>query len=146
MPVLPKDLVRARRTEKAARARELGINLDNERQRYGTNPRALAAATAKLINEGTPASYNDTFVTDAPPAGVFDSSNKTFTLSAPVSGLNISVVFTDLTAGTGLPLRRSDVNPPPADGFYFDVNNPTQIIVGTAPAAGDMLAVVFKKP
>lgn len=146
MPVLPKDGPRGRRNAVRVHANQLGINLDGERQRYGANPRALASAAKKLINDSTPSSQNDLFVVVAPPAGAFNGINTTFTLPAPVAGLNISVVFTDVSAQTGLPLRRTDVNPPGTTEFFFDINNPTQFTVGTPPDAADMLAVTFKKP
>lgn len=146
MPVtLPKDRVRARRTEIANRARELGVDLSEERQKYGSNPLALAVATTKLINDATPRTSEELLVTVAPPEGVFDGANTTFTLPGAVSGQNIAVSWTDVSAGTTRPLAKTDQNPPPADGFYFDVNNPTQFVVGTPPAAEDMLVVTFKR-
>lgn len=146
MPVLPKDGVRSKRTALNRRAEALGIDVGAERQRYGANPRALSTALKHIINNATPSAQNDLFVTDAPPAGAFDGVNQTFTLSTPVDGLNISVVFTDVSLQTGMPLRRTDQNPPSSGEFYFNINDPATIIVGDAPAVDDMLVAVFKKP
>lgn len=142
---LPKDLVRSRRTRIANRARELGIDLGEERNRYGANPRAFASATKKIINEATPRTSEELLVTDAPPEGAFDSSNTVFTLSGAVAGQNIAVTFHDDSAHTARPLTKTNQNPPPADGFFFDVSNPTEIVVGTPPAPEDMLVVVYKR-
>jgi hypothetical protein len=138
-----RDSIRTARSAIIARARELGIDVSSERQ-LTTSTRKLLIALQNLINSGVPSYSSELLVEDAPPEGVFDSANTTFTLSQAPAGLNIRVTFGDVSAGTTLPLRRSTTNPPPADGFFFDVNDPTHIVVGTPPAPADMLVATFR--
>lgn len=146
MPVtLPKDTVRTQEARIAARCRELGITLDEERRQYGDNTRGLNQAAKSLINNATPRASEELLVIVAPPEGVFDGANTTFTLPGAPAGQNIGVTFHDDSARTCRPLRKTNQNPPPADGFYFSIDNPTEIIVGTPPAAEDMLVVTYKR-
>lgn len=142
---LPKDKVRGRRTRVANVARGLGIDVGEERRLYGANARGVNSATKKLINEGTPRTSEELLIVDAPPSGAFDGSNVNFGLSGSASGQNIVVIFTDDSEHQTKPLQKTTQNPPPVDGFFFDTNAPTQIVVGTPPAAEDMLIVIYKR-
>ena len=140
-----RDVIRAARQAVMQLALRQGINLDVERRRPDVSARTLTFAAHRLINDATPRVDTDALVEDTPPAGTFDGVNTTFTLSAAVLGQNVSVVYTVQSTGVQTVLTRSTANPPPADSFYFDGKiDPTKIVVGTAPAAADGLAAIFK--
>jgi hypothetical protein len=122
----------------------LGINLDEERRRFGGNTKALLVAARNLVNNATPRGSTELLVEDAPPAGAFDGVNTTFTLSAPASGQNIRGQWHNSASNVLITLKKSNANPPAADGFYFSPNTPTTVIVGTPPAADDMLVFTYK--
>lgn len=139
-----RDLVRGPRNRLFTQARTMGIDLSEERQKPGSNQRSLAQAAKRMMNDGVPRIGQADQVTDNPPAGAFNSVNKTFTLSAPVAGVNIVIVFGHVTAGTTSPLARSASNPPATGEFYFDMNNPTTVILGVAPDPADAVIAVYK--
>jgi hypothetical protein len=122
----------------------LGIDLSEERRRYGSNTRALMVAARNLINNATPRTSEQLLVVDAPPAGAFDGVNTVFTLSGPVAGQNLGVTHHRTASNTALTLTKTQDNPPGADSFLFDVNDPTHFTVGTPPQSGDMLVATFK--
>ena len=140
----PRDNLRDARQKIINECVRLGIDLSEERRKFGGDTRALMVAARALINNSTPRSTSEVLIEDAPPAGAFDGGNTTFTLSAPVAGQNVRGTWHNSTTNTLVSLKKSNVNPPAADGFYFTPNSPTTVIVGTPPQAGDMLVFTFK--
>jgi hypothetical protein len=138
-----RDALRDARQKIVNECTRLGINLDEERMKYG-DTRALMIAARNLINNATPRSTLEQLVQDAPPIGAFDGGNTMYTLSAPVAGQNIRVVWGDTAGNKTIPLQKTNESPPPADGFYFVASDPTHITVGTPPQAGDMLVAIYK--
>lgn len=138
-----RDALRASRQKIVNECARLGINLDAERSVFG-DTRALMNAARNLINNATPRSTTDMLVQDAPPDGAFDGGNTTYTLSASVSGQSIRVVWGSTAGNTTIPLKKTNVSPPPADGFFFSPADPTHITVGTPPQIGDMLVAIYQ--
>lgn len=139
-----RDDVRAARNELNKRTRALGIVMEAERARVGANARTLGFESLKRMNDDTARTNREVLVTDDPPAGIFDSANTIFTLSAPVDGENIRVVFGDASVPQTIPLVKGNQNPPPSGSFYFSTLDPTQIVVGDPPAPEDRLIAIFK--
>lgn len=137
-----RDKLRIARNKHFNKLRELGGDLSEERS-AGANQRTLAVAAKRLINDNVPTTDRLQLQTDAPPFGAVNGVNKTFTLTGPVRGLNIAVHFGDVSSGTTSPLARSDSSPPASGQFFFDINNPSQIVTGDAPEPGDALIVDF---
>jgi len=140
----PRESVRARRNVVYNRAKEVGIDLSDERSRSGSNQRALALAAKKLINEGAPRQDAGRLTVDDPPTGAFDGANTTYNLSGSVAGHQLAVIWGDVAGARTLALARSTDNPPPADAFFFDFNVPDTVIVGTPPQGADALIVVYQ--
>jgi len=140
----PRDDLRSARNLRFRKARAMGIDLTAERQKPGSNARSLALAATRMINNAVPRTDREDLQTDAPPAGAFNSSNKLFTLSGPVQGVNIAVGWFHVADVTFHVLRRTNNNPPLADEFLFDINAPTIITMGDAPDAADMVMAVYK--
>lgn len=139
-----RDEVRAARHEINDVGKRHGINMDSERAKTGQNERTLMYETTKLINTQTPRADREQLeLDDPPPTGAFDGVNQTFTLSAPVKGLNIRVIWVDSANNIGWPLVRTDSNTPGNHEFFFDPSNPTVIIVGNPPLVSDRLMAVF---
>lgn len=136
--------VRAERNATIVEAKKVGVDLREERRKYGTNQRGLVVAAQKLINEGAPRQDEDVLTFDNPPAGALDGANTTFTLTGQVAGQAVGVVWGDIAGARTIPLARSDDNPPSADSFFFSFDTPATIIVGTAPQAVDALIVVYR--
>lgn len=139
-----RDEVRASRGVLNRKGQQLGIKVDAERSKIGSNQRTLAFDTLKLINDQTPRVTRESQQVDDPPAGVFDGLNTTFVLSEPVVGINISVIWGDTATPQTIPLTRTDTNPPPINSFFFDVSDPTVIIVGNPPLPADRLIAVYR--
>jgi len=139
-----RDEVRAARSAVNRRAQELGINMDAERRKPGSNQRMLTHDALKLINDITPRTTREQQQVDDPPAGAFNGVNTTYTLSAPCVGANIDVIWGDMNAPRQLVLVKSSANPPAAGEFFFDLNAPTVIVLGTPPQNGDSLVAVFR--
>jgi len=140
-----REIVRARHNKVFVRAKEQGIDLSEERRRYGGNTRALSFAAKKLINAGTPRQDADVLTIDnPPPIGVFDGGNKTFGLSGEVAGQQVCVIWGDTAGNRTIVLERSSNNPPPVEGYFFSFDNPSTIVVGSAPVVADALIVVYK--
>lgn len=142
--VTHRDIVRANRHNDYQAAAEVGINMDAERSKIGSNQRTLAYDAVKLLNDPTPRTTREQLQVDNPPTGAFNGSNTLFNLSAPVLGENIVVVWHDSTNGVQWVLTKGNANPPATHEFFFDRNEPDLIVVGDAPAAGDGLVVVYK--
>lgn len=140
---LAQDNLRAARLQIINECKRLGIDLSEERRRYGGNTRALIVAARNLINNATPRTSEEQLREDAPPAGAFDGVNTVYTLSGPVAGQNLRVVH-GKTGSNTLPLIKTVQNPPPANHFFFDVNDPTHFVVGTPPQVGDILVATFR--
>jgi len=139
-----RDNLRNARNKVLLKANQAGVDLTAERQKPGSNARSVAQAAMRMLNDSVSRPDREQLLTVSPPAGAFDGVNKTFTLPEPVRGLNLAVIFNDVSAATGNPLIRTD-NPTPGTGtFFFDINAPTVIVVGDAPDAGDNLVVVYK--
>lgn len=138
----PRDATRQSRTDIFRRLQKVGGRLDEERSREGANQRTLATASVKLINDLAPRPNNEKIRIERP-IGTYDGVNTSFTLSVPVAGQNIVVIWGDTNTVQTIPLTRGNGNPPPAGGFFFDPNFPTGIVVGNAPAAGDALWAIF---
>jgi hypothetical protein len=124
------------------RHRGQGGDLQAERTKPGSNQRSLAHAALRLGNESVPSVTAEDLQYDWPPAGAFDSANKTFVGRTPVQGLNIVVVLQH--GGTTTPLIRSDAPSPATGEFYFSMNAPTVIVLGDAPDPGDTIVMVYK--
>jgi hypothetical protein len=138
-----RDTARIRRAETFAAAKALGINLDEERQAGNLDQRGLAVRAGELISSSVPHQDRQRLVRDSPPQGTFDGVNQTFTLSGVVWGLNIVVDYVNFATGVHTPLTRTDNPVPGAGTFYFNVDTPTQIVVGTPPQSGDALVATF---
>ena len=139
-----RETIRAARNEVLRLAGQQGQNLDEERKQKGANIRTLTHAATKLVNEAVPVVARSRLVVDNPVIGTFDGANTSFTLSFPVSGNEIQVIFGDVSAGTTAPLVRSNVNPPSVGGFYFDGGvNKKVIVVNTPPEVVDALMAVY---
>jgi len=139
-----RDDVRAARSELNRRAKELGIDMDSERSKTGQNERTLAYEAQKLINTQTPRRTTMQQQVDNPPDGAFNGANTQFALSAPVVGHNISVIWHDSQANVQWVLTKGNANPPATHEFFFDPNDPDQIVVGDPPVGGDGLVAVYK--
>lgn len=139
-----RDEVRAHRNEINNAAKELGIDMDAERSKTGSNERTLAYEAQKLINTQTPRRTREQQQVDNPPNGAFNGSNTQFNLSAPVVGENIAVIWHDSVNNIQWVLVKGNANPPATHEFFFDRNSPSLIIVGDAPAAGDGLVAVYQ--
>jgi hypothetical protein len=120
----------------------VGGRLDAERQREGANQRTLASAATKLINDLAPQPNREKIRIERP-IGTFDGGNVTFSLSCPVTGQNIIVIWGDTVNNITVPLTRGNTNPPAAGGFFFDPSFPTGIVVGNPPNAADALFAIF---
>lgn len=139
-----RDEVRAARHEINKVGVEHGIDMASERAKTGANERTLVFETTKLINTQTPrVDREQQQLDDPPPTGAFDGVNQTFTLSAPVKGLNIHVIWHDSANNTSWPLVRTDSNTPGNHEFFFDRSTPTIIIVGNPPLVEDRLMAVY---
>lgn len=138
-----RDEVRAERTIINDRLKELGVSMDAERSKSGTNPRTLAVEGLKLINDATPRFDSRQIQVDDPPAGAFNGVNTEFQLSDRVQGLNIAVIWHDQQSNQKWVLTRSSANPPLNREFFYDRSVPTEIVVGNPPNAGDGLVAVF---
>lgn len=139
-----RDNLREARQKIVNECSRLGIDLSEERRKFGGDTRALMVAARNLINNATPRTSTDTLVEDAPPAGAIDGANTTFTLTQPASGQNIRGQWHNSVTNALITLKKSNANPPAADGFYFDISDPTHVIVGTPPQVGDMLVFTYK--
>lgn len=140
-----RDALRAARNKKLRKATEMGIDLEPERQKPGSNARSLAVAAGRMINDSVPRVTEEGLVVDAPPAGAFDGVNTTFVLSDAVRGNNVVVLYGKQGDGTFRVVTRTTNPTPDPLYFFFDLQNPSVIVLGTAPAAVDMIIVVFKK-
>lgn len=123
---------------------KLGITMDSERSQPGANPRTLTYSTLKLINDATPRTNREQLQLDDPPGGAFNGGNTAFTLTRPVTGLNIHVVWGDSATPKTIPLIKSNTNPPASGEFFFDPNDPTHIVVGNPPLAADRLIAIYR--
>lgn len=140
-----RDEVRAARGVVNRRASSLGINMDAERSKIGSNQRSLTFEAAKLINDQTPRTDREQLqVDDPPPVGAFDGVNTTFQLSEPVDGDSIVVIWGDTSIPDTIPLVKTRKNPPDNHSFFFDPNDPTVIVVGNPPLATDRLIAIYK--
>ena len=144
MAINHRDEVRTARKLLNQKGTKLGIVMDSERQQPGANQRTLSFSTLKLINDQTPRTDREQLQLDDPPAGAFNGGNTAFTLSRPVTGLNIHVIWGDSATPQTLPLVKSNTNPPAAGEFFFDPNDPTHITVGTPPQPTDRLVAVYR--
>lgn len=117
--------------------------MEQERAREDHTQRSLATAAVRLINDQTPVLTRERQVEDDPPEGVMDGANTAFTLSDNVVGQEIRVHWGNTAGNTTISLKKSNANPPPADSFFFDTNQPNQIIVGSPPAAADALIATY---
>lgn len=138
-----RDNLRDARQRKLNRAKRMGIDLSEERTKPGSNARSLAIAASRLMSDGIPSTNRERLQSDTPPSGAFNGINTTFVLSDAAEGLNIVVDFMDVSINTLIPLVRTDTSPPGAGEFFFDINAPSQIVVGTPPEAADALFVHF---
>jgi len=139
-----RDQVRAARSEAYRAAAEVGINMEAERAKIGSNQRTLAYDAVKLLNDPTPRVTRDQQQVDDPPTGAFNGFNTLFDLSAPVIGENITVIWHDATGGAQWVLTKGNANPPATHEFFFDSDNPTVIVVGNPPGVSDGLVAVFR--
>lgn len=139
-----RDNVRAARSDAYRAAAEVGITMEAERGKLGSDQRTLAYDAVKLLNDPTPRTTRNQLQVDNPPAGTFNSSNTQFDLSASVVGENIIVVWHDTVQNVQWVLSKGNANPPATHEFFFDRNDPKLIIVGNAPSPADGLVVVFK--
>ncbi len=139
-----RDVVRAARHEDYQAAAEVGIDMEAERSKIGSNQRTLAYDAVKLLNDPTPRTTREQLQVDDPPAGAFNGSNTQFQLSAPVIGENIVVIWHDSASTTQWVLTKGNANPPATHEFFFDRNTPDEIIVGDAPLTTDSLVAVYK--
>jgi hypothetical protein len=139
-----REKVRAARADVLRVAGELGINVDEERKQEGANIKTLTHDATKLINEPVPIVARSRQIIDNPVLGTFNGANTTFTLTFPVSGNEIQVIYGKASAITTTPLTRGASNPPPTNSFYFDgtVNKQT-IIVNPAPQVADALMAIY---
>lgn len=138
----PRGRVRSSRSRVFRRLTKVGGRLDEERQRQDANQRTLAIAATKLINDLAPRPNREKIRVETP-MGVFDGANTSFTLSVPVTGQNIIVIWGDTSVPRTIPLTRGNSNPPANEAFFFDPNFPTAIVVGNPPQAADALLAVF---
>ena len=138
-----RDDVRTARQTAFNRLKELGGNIDDERKRGARTQRDLATAAKTLINDQSPSTTREHIQIDDPVGGTFNSVNTTFSLTHPVVGQNVHVVHGVALTGITTHLIKGDANPPPAGHFFFDINNPDQIIVGTPPAPSDALMAIY---
>jgi hypothetical protein len=141
-PQTPREQIRVQRHKVFRKGAAAGVDLESERNKDGSNPRTLALATKKLINDPVPRKNSEQLRREVPD-GALNGANTTFTLTVPVSGLNIEVAWMDLSAMALIPLVRSTSTPPAAGEFYFDPSTPTQFVVGTAPDSDDGLLAFF---
>lgn len=139
-----RDEVRAARGVVNRKASELGINMDAERSKIGSNQRSLTFEAAKLINDQTPRTNREQLQIDDPPTGAFDGVNTSFILSEAVDGDSITVIWGDTSVPDTIPLVKTRKNPPDNHSFFFDPNFPTVIVVGNPPTATDRLIAVYK--
>lgn len=139
-----RETVRANRHELLRRAADQGINMEPERSKIGSTPRTISYDAAKLINDPTPRVTREQLQVDDPVEGAFNGSNTQFQLSAPVLGENIVVIWFDASSPMMWVLTKGNANPPATHEFFFDRNNPTEIVVGNAPAPADGLVAIFK--
>lgn len=140
-----RDDVRAIRQQVARAAQAVGIDLDAERKRTGGNPRSFTISAQKLMNDGTPRTTREDLVVDQPVAGTYDGANTAFTLSDVTAGQNVVLIWHDNTVPRVVVMKRTNASPPANECFFFDINDPTHIIVNPAPAAADALIAVFKR-
>lgn len=139
-----RDDVRASRSAIYRKAQAAGIDMDSERSKIGSNQRSLAFEAGKLLNDQTPRVTREQQQVDDPPLGAFNGVNTTFILSQPVVGFDISVIWGDTATPQTIPLVRSSANPPATHEFFFDINNPTVIVVGNPPLVADRLIAIYK--
>lgn len=139
-----RDDVRTARKVLNQKGIKLGLVLDSERQKPGSNQRTLTFETLKLINDQTPRINTEQLQVDDPPGGAFNGGNTSFALTRPVAGLNIVVIWGDSATPQTLPLVKSNTNPPASGQFFFDPSVPTQIVVGNPPLASDRLIAVYR--
>src|SRR5712672_4446663 len=134
-----RDEVRTARKLLNQKGTKLGITMESERTQPDSTQRTLSFQTLKLINDQTPRTNREQLQLDDPPAGAFNGGNTAFTLSRPVTGLNIHVIWGDSATPQTLPLTKSNTNPPVSGEFFFDPGDPIHIVVGNPPLATDRL-------
>jgi len=144
MAINHRDEVRTARRILNNKATTLGITMDSERQQPGANQCTLSFQALKLVNDATPRADREQLQLDDPPAGAFNGGNTAFTLSRPVTGLNIHVIWGDSATPQTLPLIKSNTNPPTTGEFFFDPGDPTHIVVGNPPLATDRLIAIYR--
>ena len=139
-----RDATRAARTDLFNTAAEVGINMEAERSKTGSDQQVLMYEAGKLLNSSTPRIDREQLVVESPPlVGTFDGGNDAFTLAQAVKGLNIGVTWGSTAENTTWPLTRTNANPPGNHSFFFDPATPTQIVVGNPPLAVDRLIVTY---
>lgn len=126
------------------KAAGVGVDMEAERSKPGSNPRTLAYDAIKLVNDPTPRTTREQLQVDDPPTGAFNGGNTIFALSCAVLGENISVIWHDTVNSTQWVLTKGNANPPATHEFFFDRNDPFTIIVGDPPVVGDNLVAVYK--
>ena len=139
-----RDVTRAARTDIFNRAAAVGVNMEAERSKTGSDQQVLLYEASKLINSATPRIDREQLVIESPPlVGTFDGGNDAFTLAQAVKGLNIGVSWGSTAENTTWPLTRTNANPPGNHSFFFDPATPTQIVVGNPPLDTDRLIVTY---
>lgn len=141
-PQTPREEVRVQRHKVFRRGAAAGIDLESERQKDGANQRTLALATKKLINDPVPRANREQIRREVP-SGALNGVNTAYTISVPVSGLNIEVAWMRTAGPSLIPLVRSSATPPATGEFFFNPAEPTQFTVGTPPEAADALLAFF---
>jgi len=135
--------VREARAAITKRAHDKRISIDDIR-REKRQPDAVFRQVNQMVSEPTPRLARERLVSDIPPDGAFDGSNQNFDISSTVLGNNIIVLHTVQATGTTTKLTRTSSPAPAAGSFYFD--DVQTVRVGTAPAASDMLVVIYLTP
>lgn len=132
-----RDEIRANRNATFRKGRERGVNVDDMRK-DNRRPVAMMESVQALINDGVQRPTRHQTMFDIPLLGTYDGVNTTFELSEDAaSELNVEIGFVRQSTGTFTRLTHSDASAPSVGSVR--VTLPRTIVVGEAPAVGDLL-------
>lgn len=135
-----RDAVRTKQAESAAKARALGINVDDVRKE-SRGLQATGAMVTRLVNESTPTQGHERIYSDDFVGQTFNGTNSEFTISRTVLGQNILMWRVDQASGSLQRLARTSNPAPGGNEFWFD--GFFTVRVGTAPQLLDGLLAVY---
>jgi hypothetical protein len=135
-----RNTTRTNRAIASARAREIGINVDDVR-RESRSTIATDAMITRMANESTPTQGHERLSFDDFAGQTFDGTNTSFTISKLVLGENIQLWRIDQASGSLIRLAKTSNPAPSGNQFWFD--GFFTVRVGTAPQLLDGLLAAY---